>query len=226
MQLITTESCVHIGNVCDKSPFKCNCLILAIDCRNISSQYIKAEFQLLYLSVFISSSNIFSLHSLHNILKNAIVVKLTMNCIKEISELSQLQTILLIDLGFNCLKVVISNIFASLHLLQTLNLNDNHVTFFETDTFYNLFNLKYRNLSNNPLLNLPDGVFKQSLHLKIFYIVKVNLVEMNDKALHGLHVNVFITTDYHLCCISSQKTLCPTYKPWYISCSDIYQKAI
>ena len=204
-----------------KCPLMCNCLLFAIDCRNTSLINIKTEIQPFYLSVSISSSDIFSFTDLDDKLENAIVVKLIMNCITEIFKLTRLQKILLLDLGFNCLKLIMKNVFASLHLLQTLSLNDNDITLLETNAFYNLSNLKYINLSNNPLMNLQEGFLKYSLQLKLFYIVNVSFVDVHAKALHDLHINVIITTEYHLCCISSNETLCPTYKPWYISCSDI-----
>ena len=237
----TTQTCVHVGNVCDstkecplgddelycdlknvKCPLRCNCLLFAIDCRNASFLDMQTEIiQPFYLSIFISTSDIFSLADLDDILGNAIVVKLTMNCITEISQLCKLQKILLFDLGFNYLRLIMKNVFASLYLLQTLCLNDNHITLLETGAFNNLSNLKY---INNPLMNLQEGVLKYSLQLKLFYIVNVSLVDVHAKALHDLPINVIITTEYSLCCISSNETLCPTYKPWYISCSDILPK--
>ena len=43
-------------------------------------------------------------------------------------------------------------------------------------------------------------------------------------ALLGLSAEVILTTDYQLCCLSADKSLCQTHKPWYISCSDILPK--
>ena len=235
-----SQTCLHIGNICDstkdcpfhddelycdlkdvKCPLRCNRLLLAIDCWNIFFLKFKSEIQPFYFSV--SSSDIFSLQDLYENLENARVVKLVMNCIREIPKISRLN-ILLFDLGFNCLEVIMKNNFGSLYLLQTLNLNDNHITFIQTSGFHNLSNLKYLNLSKNPLMNLPTAVLKQSSHLKLFYIVNTSLVTIYPKALHGLHINVIVTTDYHVCCISSNKTLCTAYKPWYISCHDILPK--
>ena len=49
-------------------------------------------------------------------------------------------------------------------------------------------------------------------------------MEINVKALHESHINIIITNIYHLCFISSDKTLCCAHKPWFISCSDILPK--
>ena len=76
-------------------------------------------------------------------------------------------------------------------------------------------------MSNNPLLNIPET----DLHkLKLFHILNVSLIEIDVKALHESHINVIITNIYHLCCISSGKTLYSAQKPWYISCSDTLPK--
>ena len=131
---------------------------------------------------------------------------------------------LLLDLGFNSLGQIQKNCFASLWLLQTLIVNDNQINFIETGSFYNLTNLKLINLSNNPLIKQSQSIFKTSVQLKLFYVTNVNFMDIDIHAIQELSVKVIITTDYHLCCISSKDSVCPTHKPWYISCSHILPK--
>ena len=109
-------------------------------------------------------------------------------------------------------------------LLQSLHLNDNQINFLEAGSFYKLLSLKYHNLSNNPLHNLPANILKNSFKLKLLHIISVNLTNMHTKTLQELDVKVVITSEYSLCCITQNGTLRPTYKPWYISCSDILPK--
>ena len=54
--------------------------------------------------------------------------------------------------------------------------------------------------------------------------LNVNLMEIDVKALKESQINEIITENYHLCCISPDKTLCTAHKLWYISCSDILPK--
>ena len=76
-------------------------------------------------------------------------------------------------------------------------------------------------MSNNPLLNLPEKVFKNLFKMELFYIVNVSLTNIHIKALHDSDEKLIITSDYHLCCIAASATLCLAHKPWYISCSGI-----
>ena len=102
-----------------------------------------------------------------------------------------------------------------------MSINENQIILIETGSFYNVSYLTYLNLSNNPIFQLPELILQNSVKMKLLYITNVTLSDIHIKALQDLHVNVIITTEYHLCCISSCETLCPASKPWYLSCSDI-----
>ena len=114
--------------------------------------------------------------------------------------------------------------FCITSLITIININDNSITYVETVSFYNLSDLKYINLSNNPLSSLPELILGGSFKMKLFYIVNVSFIDINILALHDLYVNVIITFDYHLCCISSDENISTAFKPWYISWSDILPK--
>ena len=82
----------------------------------------------------------------------------------------------------------------------------------------------YISVIDNPLVNLHYVVFKRSFELKLFEILNGCLKDIDIYALHDLSVNLIVTDDFHLCCISMKETFCPATKPWYISCSDILRK--
>ena len=67
-------------------------------------------------------------------------------------------------------------------------------------------------------------MLKSTLTLKLFYLINVSLIDIHIHALDEQDIKVIITTDFHLCCIALDQTLCPAHKPWYISCSDILPK--
>ena len=76
-------------------------------------------------------------------------------------------------------------------------IDNNNITQIEAGAFYNLSNLRYFNISNNPLVNLPNAIFMSSFQLKLFYIVNVNLTDIDIHALHNLRIELIITDDYH-----------------------------
>ena len=239
----TLHTCLHLGNVCDgnhdcplgddkflcylkdvQCPLMCNCLLLAIDCSNVLDISIESEISSIFVSVSLSFNNIYSVKNLKKNLENAIIVKLSHNLLEEICYPFPFIKMVHLDLAFNYIHQLHKNCLVSLYLLQVLHINDNYVTFIQTSTFYNLSNLKFLNISNNPLVNLPEVFLKHSLEMKLLHIVNITLEKIHIDALSGMGINVIITTNYHICCIVLYETLCPTYKPWYISCSDLLPK--
>ena len=165
-----TQRCLHVGNVCDgnkdcpcgddelfcdlknvKCLSQCICFFQAISCINAPYLLMEPEISLLYLSVYISHSNIYLLNELHNTFKNVLIAKFPRNCLMQICLAEALKKVLLPDLGFNCFKKIHKNCFSSSHVLHRLSINDNYIIFIETGSFYNLSYLNFLNLSNNPL---------------------------------------------------------------------------
>ena len=207
-----------------KCPSQCICMFQAISCINAPYLLINPEISFLYLSVYISHSNIYLLNELHDTLKNVLIAKFPRNCLLKICQAEALKKVLLLDLGFNHFKKIHKNCFSSFHVLHTLSVNDNYITIIEPGSFYNLSYLNFLNLSNNPLSYLPEAVLKDSVALRVFYITNVTFMYIHIDALLGLSAEVILTTDYQLCCLSADKSLCQTHKLWYISCSDILPK--
>ena len=237
--IIEVQTCIHPGNICNgnqdcfygddelncelksvKCPLNCICLLLAIACTNTFSVNVLTDLKPIYLSVYMSNSNICTLKYLQKLV-NVKIIKLPGNNLECICTSHSFTQILLLDLGYNCIKQVGKKCFVSFYSLQSLNINDNCIAFTEVGSFYNLSNLKYINLSNNTLSNIPKCNLNDSIEIKLFYIINVSLIDIDTLALHELKVNVIITFDYHLCCTSSKETICLAHMPWYISCSDI-----
>ena len=157
-------------------------------------------------------------------LRNTLVVKFIETSLREICHLLPAANLLLLDVSINFIIKLETKCFVPSWQVQILSINDNLITYLEAGSFHNLSQLKFLNISNNPLSNLPQSIAKQSFHLKLFYIVNVSLKNIDFQSLIYLPIKLIITNDYHLCCISSNVTLCPTYKPWYFSCDDILPK--
>ena len=236
----TTHKCVHTGNVCDgigdcpfdddelhcslkhvKCPQNCQCLILAVHCSFTLDLDVDILSQCLSFSI--SNSIAYTFQKLVQYLENAMIVRLPKNDLKDICTFLHREFFVL-DVQYNNVTKINKHCFVTLWLIQALILNDNYITFIERGAFYNISNLKFLNLSNNPLLNLPENVLKDLIQFKLLFIVNVKLLYIHKHSLRESLINVIITSDFHLCCIISDQTLCPTFKPWYISCSDILPK--
>ena len=146
------------------------------------------------------------------------------NYITDIIQFCSLRKILLLDLANNFLARLLKNCFSSFHMLRSLSVDNNSITFIESGALQNIQYLKFLNLSNNPLYNLPQHILKQSINFKslmlyVFYIIDIDISAFNEN-----NVKVSQTSDYYVCCISPTNKICSAHKPWYIFCSDILPK--
>ena len=100
-------------------------------------------------------------------------------------------------------------------------MNDNLIRHIEDQSFTNLQSLKFVNLSNNDILNVPELIFFNINLLNMISIKNNPLRSIHENAFQNVKVKLIETTSYQICCIVNQKTKCNAEKPWYISCSDL-----
>ena len=203
-----------------KCSLSCQCLLYAILCLNVSNNNIDTLHLSFYSYLHISYSEIYSLKSLKSSLIHTKIVQVQNNGIKEICNIIPSRNILLFNLGYNFLKNIKRNCLETLYLLKILCIHNNYITFLERHSFYNLTNLTLSNISNNPLKNMPE-LFKICSNIDVLYIKNTSFRQVNIKSSNEVNIKFIVTNDYHICCITSLRTLCTAKKPWYISCSDI-----
>ena len=154
----------------------------------------------------------------------AVIINLQKNYITDIcnafSKVSNWKCIFL-DLSFNLLKSIENNCFSNTKFLKLLAINDNNIKFVEKRSFHGLANLRYFNLTNNPIIHLYNNFLIQTVHLKLLSIRNIPFREIDPDPFHGSNINFIITEDFHICCTASSGTVCIAYQPWFISCSDI-----
>ncbi len=152
-------------------------------------------------------------------LVHIIRVVLRRNEIQEICGTFSSATILFLDLEFNNISELHKKCFAALYRLKILKLNNNNITQLDAQSFFNLSNLKTLNLSNNPQLHLQEPTLKFTGCLKLFSVENVSFTNLHFDSFHEVNVTVIITTVYHICCVTSQETMCLVDKLWHVSCS-------
>ena len=239
----TKHMCLHLGNTCDGHddcplsddemlcelklvycPSYCNCLLYAIHCRGLSGETFKMIFRFSYFFAQLSKFKLIFIHTLINLLKDAVVINLPENEISYIcdtfSKFSEWKCVIL-DLSFNLLKNLENKCFATTKYLKLLKINDNYIISLDKHCFHYLTKLRYLSLMNNPLIQLHSLFLMHTSHLMLFSVDSVGSLNIYPKAFDGSKINLIITTDYHVCCIAETNTVCTAFKPWFISCSDI-----
>ncbi len=237
----TTHTCVHLGQLCDQQsdcpssddeimcsllgercPFHCDCLLLAIVCRNITLGVASNSFR--YISVFIvSSSQVFPENTMKTF-PHAYFFILKANNVKYICKKFHSNKLLKIDLSFNVVSAIDSDCLAQVYNLKSLALNDNEVTTLLSCSFANLSNLLLLNLSNNPLRSIPQRFLQANKEIKSFHLENVFVSNLSVRAFEGVASILIHTNDYHLCCVAPLRNNCTCHVPWYFGCLNILPK--
>ena len=104
--------------------------------------------------------------------------------------------------------------------------NHNNLSIISCKAFGNLPSLTFLDLSYNKIKYVSFLSILNSPNLVLLNIQKNNLQDYSSKIDLPLNVKVQIvlTDEYYLCCISSTITKCFTENPWYFSCSTIFLK--
>ena len=233
-----TNTCLHLGNTCDakndcpfgddemfcqfqkiQCPSVCNCLLYAIECHDRSDNHrsIIVPYPETYL--LISFSNVKKAPKLTASFPNALFVLLPNNVINSLCNIAHFPKCLYLNVKQNIIESISKKCFNDLPYIRSLILSDNKILAIKKVAFYNLIDLIFLNISNNPLQNIPL-LFSKGL-LNVLHISKVQLHTVDIMAFSNVYINVIITKNHHICCVAPKHSICLAHKPWYISCSDI-----
>ena len=234
-----SHKCISIGNVCDnhidclyhddeqfcdlnsiQCPVSCSCLIYSIKCVELpyhTSPFTQSDS---YISVSIFKSNI-TLDIFTNKLENVKYVQIPGNSITSLCPLNFLKYISVLDISNNIIEDIESKCFSLSTLLHSIYLNNNFIIHIDEYAFHNLYYLMFLNLSSNPLTNLPSKCFSNILTLKVLNVQNVIFDNIDPNSFSSTNVKLIWTHDYKMNCISPENSICTSYPPWYVSCSDI-----
>ena len=238
---VHSQICIHVGDICDghtdcphgddefvcslhhvTCPAGCNCLIFTIECYDVLFQTISFAlfypYQVIYLK---HCDSVFTNQILPKLVNNNLLF-LTHNNLVDICDiLPSLSCTLIIDLGFNKLKMIEKGCFYNGFKIMIIKLNNNLIQSFSPSVVVTLHNLQYLDLNYNNIKTLYNDVALTKTPEKVLAISNNSLSYINEDIFKSMKVKVLFTNDYHLCCILSAKALCTAYLPWYESCSGL-----
>ena len=175
------------------------------------------------LSIFVTNSTTPLLPVSVEHWKHFVVVKLPGNKLEGMCMFSMLRQILILDLSHNLLKKIQANCFPASNKLHVLYVNSNLLSHLEPDCFKYLIQMMFLNLSDNPLVNIPERSSTLCSNLK-HIAIQTSITTLKNIAIDAFdesNVKIVLTQSYHICCIAPNSLVCTALKPWYISCSDI-----
>ncbi len=237
------HTCVHVGDVCNGlgdcpqnddevacelhnmfCPKCCDCLFLAVQCnQNASKADFTRKVPFLYVS-FIGTTEVATVLFWFS---KALFCILNNNQLKHITLENLSGRLILLDLSFNNLESIKSDLLPSKFNLSTLLIVNNDVTCVEAGALRDLPKLKLLNISSNPLIYVSRTNLKQTFHMKIFSLRNVTASALPHGFLQQLPVDITIdSTDYYVCCQKVPDQKCFAEKAWHVSCALLPHKGL
>ena len=81
--------------------------------------------------------------------------------------------------------------------MKYLAINNNNIFLMEKNSFYHVSNLKFLNVTNNPIIQLHYQ-FLNTSNLILLSIINVSFRDINPELFYGSKINMIITEDYHI----------------------------
>ncbi len=230
--------CIHLGNVCDASHNcpqienelfcklhdteclpNCNCLGFALHCINTTVTSVRAYMPFLF--VRISHSDLGSVKDLSFHFAEAVFMSLVQSGITQFCLSKTSKNTLKLDLSYNLIQKTVKMCYFDLPNVKMICLNKNIIHCVKDQSFVDLPKLLFLNLSHNLLAAFSSHILHKCPSVKIINIEQNNLTSVGKTSMVDLHVEIMITDNYHICCVTSSETQCFSKGPWYISCTDL-----
>ncbi len=233
------KTCMHLGSICDgfidcklgedeslcelehvKCPQGCDCLALAIHCDSVNQFSLWQNYPFIAASIYNSPSlkcqNFLSVFaeikffSFHN------------SSCDTICGFDFPSDIISFALQFNLISELEKDCIQHLSSLAKVLFAHNKIAAIESQSFLNLTNLKFISLSNNPLSLIEKDFVSGTPLLQVIFLEHVHLTFLAEQSFHSASPRVVIATNYSLCCVTPDNTICTTVIPWYVSCKQLF----
>ncbi len=230
--------CIHLGNICDGSHncpeiedelfcklhkkeclSQCSCLGFTLFCVNTTATSLTSYDAFLFVKI--TCSDLSHLKELSFQFSNAVFVSLVKSKITHFCLTKYPKYILILDVSHNLITETQQNCFFDLPNVKVICLNNNPIHAMKNESFVDLPNLFFLNFSHNYLIAFPSNILHKCPSVKIINI-EYNKFEIITKTfLVDLHVDIIITDNYHLCCVTSSTSECFAKGPWHFLCTDL-----
>ena len=205
------------NTVCPKF---CGCLYFALLCRKINNMVLDLS-GLPFVAYHLTSCSLTTVNFLkYN--QFATVLNLTNNKIGDAcNSMSHIVSLAAVDLSRNVIMIISKGCFMNLNHLHTINLQVNNLSLVESKSFQNLAKVKLIDIAHNKLQFLSKNTFYNIAKIYTLKLQNNLFNDINFDMFSSVPVNVIVTNDFHICCISPKDTECTEIPPWYMSCCNL-----
>ena len=135
--------------------------------------------------------------------------------------MSHIVSLAAVDLSRNVIMIISKGCFMNLNHLHTINLQVNNLSLVESKSFQNLAKVKLIDIAHNKLQFLSKNTFYNIAKIYTLKLQNNLFNDINFDMFSSVPVNVIVTNDFHICCISPKDTECTEIPPWYMSCCNL-----
>ncbi len=227
--------CIHLACVCDgvddcpfgddeefcwlkaaRCPLQCECLAFALTCQEDHQEMVTYPFQAIKID---KAPLVFQI-----LPKFVTVYFLSLQHCK-ISEKYQLkfyEFLIILSLQHNMFSQIPTKYFGFNLKLQYLSFSHNKISSLDRNAFYKLSHLVCIVLSDNPISRLPQA-FSEGMHLNIVLLANVTFFSVDENVFEDIKAKFVLASDYKICCVAPQNSVCITKMPWFKSCADLLE---
>ncbi len=203
-------------------PGECLCLGYGILCSNGRVSFTKIDMVPFMSLVVIHATILQSLKEFHTRLLNMKHLRYDNSSLQQICASNLPQSLSQLSVLGNNIQKLYSQCFEPALGILVLILDKNNISCMDKLSFSGMSLLLMLSLSNNPLLILNEEVFQKSAENKLnIFLLNVSLDEVDSSVFDSVTISRLFTTDYHLCCIVEQTTVCTALIPWHSPCTDL-----
>ena len=132
------------------------------------------------------------------------LLKLTTSHIIDACLFEKPSSILYLDLSYNLVSNIEMCCFTYTKLIYTMILKSNKIFHLFMDSFSNLFNLRFLDLSDNPITFIPNYSFRNLPHLTLFNITLTLNTRIDAIIFENIKINPIVIKLLYCLCIPSQ----------------------
>ena len=202
-------------------PMKCDCLMTAITCTNISTILWQGKKAFLYILLSQSTLQTYILQ----MFPKATILRLPMNQLKLFCTSHQrplLSSVKYLDISSNGIAHLTQYCFKTALILLELNMSSNVIQFFRPRVFDRLKSLLFLDLSNNTIKMIPSALFCQMKKLTVLNIMQETLFDFSPDSFESDSLKLIMTSDFHICC-NKNKKMCTSQVRWPFTCGSLLE---
>ncbi len=197
------EYCCEISSC----PSGCGCLLYSISCFKSNTTQMAGITNTSFIAVFISHFRLSSFILFTQIFPRSVLLYLPYNGLKDMckeNKIKHISMVHILNVSYNSIAVIQSDCFSNAKL-NSFDISFNQIAFIRSQTFIQLSQLRFLNLSSNLIERLEAHCFKGLDKVVDLRLTNNSLYRISTEAFTGSNIKYITTEQHKICCLISSK---------------------